>query len=119
MASLSEEGRLKGGPYMFGGPYIDGWRRVLDAPAIAGGAFVVTLLADSSESYEETKTLEVDDGVTLTLEPASGGAAETLKADVVLVAIGRRPYTEGLGLDELARRCTESEMGARNMEQIL
>lgn len=39
------------------------------------------------------------DGVELTLEPAAGGAAETLKGDVVLVAIGRRPYTEGLGLD--------------------
>ncbi|EGO96078.1 dihydrolipoyl dehydrogenase [Acidiphilium sp. PM] len=38
-------------------------------------------------------------GVTLTLEPAKGGAAETLEADVVLVAIGRRAHTEGLGLD--------------------
>jgi dihydrolipoamide dehydrogenase len=40
-------------------------------------------------------------GVTLTMEPAKGGDAETLKADVVLVAIGRRPYTEGLGLEDL------------------
>ena len=40
-------------------------------------------------------------GVTLTVEPASGGKAEELKADVVLVAIGRRPYTQGLGLDKL------------------
>jgi len=39
------------------------------------------------------------DGVELTLEPAKGGEAETLKGDVVLVAIGRRPYTEGLGLE--------------------
>jgi len=39
------------------------------------------------------------DGVELTVEPAAGGAAETLKGDVVLVAIGRRPYTEGLGLE--------------------
>jgi dihydrolipoamide dehydrogenase len=38
-------------------------------------------------------------GVALTLEPASGGKSETLKCDTVLVAIGRRPYTEGLGLD--------------------
>jgi dihydrolipoamide dehydrogenase len=37
--------------------------------------------------------------VRLTLEPAQGGAAETLDADVVLVSIGRRPYTEGLGLE--------------------
>ncbi|OUR76830.1 dihydrolipoyl dehydrogenase [Alphaproteobacteria bacterium 46_93_T64] len=40
-------------------------------------------------------------GVTLTMEPSKGGSSETLKADVVLVAIGRRPYTEGLGLDDL------------------
>jgi dihydrolipoamide dehydrogenase len=39
------------------------------------------------------------DGVELTVEPAAGGAAETLKGDVVLVAIGRRPYTDGLGLE--------------------
>ncbi len=38
-------------------------------------------------------------GVTLTVEPAAGGKAETLKADVALVAIGRRPFTDGLGLD--------------------
>ena len=37
--------------------------------------------------------------VSLTIEPAAGGAAETLNADVVLVAIGRKPYTTGLGLD--------------------
>ena len=35
------------------------------------------------------------------VEPASGGAAETIEADVVLVSIGRVPYTEGLGLAEL------------------
>jgi len=38
-------------------------------------------------------------GVTLTVEPVAGGAAETLEADYVLLAIGRRPYTQGLGLD--------------------
>lgn len=36
----------------------------------------------------------------LTLEPAAGGAAETLEADVVLVSIGRRPNTDGLALDK-------------------
>lgn len=36
----------------------------------------------------------------LTLEPAAGGEAETLEADVVLVSIGRRPNTDGLGLDK-------------------
>ena len=37
--------------------------------------------------------------VELTVEPAAGGAAETLSADRVLLAIGRRPYTAGLGLE--------------------
>ena len=37
--------------------------------------------------------------LSVTVEPAKGGDAETLEADVVLVAIGRVPYTEGLGLD--------------------
>jgi dihydrolipoamide dehydrogenase len=39
-------------------------------------------------------------GVTLTVEPAKGGEAEELKAEVVLVSIGRKPVTEGLGLSE-------------------
>jgi dihydrolipoamide dehydrogenase len=38
---------------------------------------------------------------TLTLEPAAGGPSEELKADCVLVAIGRKPNTEGLGLDAI------------------
>jgi len=33
------------------------------------------------------------------VEPAAGGAAETIEVDVVLVAIGRVPYTDGLGLE--------------------
>ena len=39
-------------------------------------------------------------GVTLTVEPAKGGATQTITADVVLVSIGRRPFTQGLGLAE-------------------
>ena len=39
-------------------------------------------------------------GVTLTVEPAAGGASETIEADVVLVSIGRRPNTDGLALDK-------------------
>jgi dihydrolipoamide dehydrogenase len=38
---------------------------------------------------------------TLTLEPAAGGEATTLEADCVLVAIGRRPNTDGLGLENI------------------
>lgn len=40
-------------------------------------------------------------GVTLTVEPVAGGEAEKIEADVVLVSIGRRPNTEGLGLDKI------------------
>jgi len=40
-------------------------------------------------------------GVTLSMEARDGGKAETLKADVVLVAIGRRPVTAHLGLDKV------------------
>ena len=55
--------------------------------------------------------------VTLTLEPAKGGEAEQLKADVVLVSIGRRAYTEDLGLkvvgvvlDEQGRVMTDEHL---------
>ena len=41
-----------------------------------------------------------NDGVVLSVEPAGGGEAEEIRADVVLVAIGRRAYTAGLGLEE-------------------
>jgi dihydrolipoamide dehydrogenase len=34
------------------------------------------------------------------VEPAAGGAAETIEADVVLVSVGRVPYSKGLGIDE-------------------
>ena len=45
--------------------------------------------------------VKVDGGkATLTMEPAKGGPAETIQADVVLVSIGRRPNTEGLALDK-------------------
>jgi dihydrolipoamide dehydrogenase len=36
---------------------------------------------------------------TVTYEPKAGGAAETLSADIVLIATGRRPYTDGLGFE--------------------
>jgi dihydrolipoamide dehydrogenase len=51
-------------------------------------------------STKVTAAKLADDGVELTVEPAKGGAPETLQADVVLVAIGRRPYTAALGLAE-------------------
>lgn len=38
--------------------------------------------------------------VDLTVEPAAGGTAENLSADIVLVAVGRKPYVDGLGVKE-------------------
>src|SRR5947209_8465745 len=50
-------------------------------------------------STKVTRAERNGETVTLTVEPAKGGGAETLEADVVLVSIGRRPNTEGLALD--------------------
>jgi dihydrolipoamide dehydrogenase len=44
--------------------------------------------------------------VKLTVEPAKGGAAEIVEADIVLVCIGRRPHVEGLGLDKAGIKLT-------------
>jgi dihydrolipoamide dehydrogenase len=43
----------------------------------------------------------------VTVEPAKGGAAETIETDVVLVSIGRVPYTEGLGVKEAGVKLDE------------
>ncbi len=49
-------------------------------------------------SSKVTSATKTEAGVSLTFEPAKGGEAQTIQADVVLLAIGRRAYTEGLGL---------------------
>jgi dihydrolipoamide dehydrogenase len=51
--------------------------------------------------HKLTKVEKVKGGVKATIEPAAGGEAKTIDADIVLVAIGRRPFAEGLGLDAL------------------
>jgi dihydrolipoamide dehydrogenase len=56
--------------------------------------FVFKLSSKVTSVDTSGKTLAVK------IEPAAGGAAETIEADVVLVAIGRVPFTEGLGLKE-------------------
>ena len=53
-------------------------------------------------------------GAKVTFEPVKGGSAETLDADIVLVATGRRPYTEGLGLNEAG--VTLDERGRVNID---
>ncbi|MDQ0314183.1 dihydrolipoyl dehydrogenase [Amorphus orientalis] len=52
-------------------------------------------------SSKVTGVAEEGDGLKATVEPAKGGDAETLEADVVLVCVGRRPFTDNLGLDEV------------------
>ena len=50
-------------------------------------------------SHRVASVAKTSAGAKVVVEPAAGGAAQTLEADIVLVAIGRRPYTEGLGLE--------------------
>jgi dihydrolipoamide dehydrogenase len=50
-------------------------------------------------SSKVTKVEKKGKGGAVTFEPVAGGAAVTLEADIVLVATGRRPYTDNLGLD--------------------
>src|SRR5580704_6093559 len=68
------------------------------------GPALQRLLTRSGMAFKlATKVVEGragNEAVTLGLKPAKGGAREALAADVVLVAIGRRPFTDGLGLDE-------------------
>jgi dihydrolipoamide dehydrogenase len=55
---------------------------------------------DIRTSTKVTGVSVTDGKATVTVEPAAGGASETLSADAVLVSIGRRPNTDGLGLDK-------------------
>jgi dihydrolipoamide dehydrogenase len=52
-------------------------------------------------SSKVTAASKDENGVNLTVESLKKGESETLQADVVLVAIGRIPYTNGLGLDDV------------------
>nr|AQT27098.1 putative dihydrolipoyl dehydrogenase [Nilaparvata lugens] len=58
----------------------------------------------------KTKVVSGDksgDKVKLEVDAAQGGKSETMSADVVLVAIGRRPYTKGLGLENIGMELDE------------
>jgi|TARA_R110002126_G_C10490909_1_gene504502 dihydrolipoamide dehydrogenase len=52
-------------------------------------------------SSKVTEAKKGKDGVTLSIEPAAGGKAEQVKADIVLMSVGRKAYTESLGLDSV------------------
>jgi len=49
--------------------------------------------------HKVTGVEKLRSGLEVTIEPANGGQARAIAADVVLVAIGRKPFTEGLGLE--------------------
>lgn len=55
---------------------------------------------DLKLSAKVTEVKKTKSGVSVTYEPVKGGDATTLDVDVVLVAVGRRPNTDGLALDK-------------------
>lgn len=66
--------------------------------------FQTTLKKQGFQFKLKTKVVKSDvqaDGVVLTTEASAGGNEKEEKYDIVLVATGRRPYTDGLGLEEL------------------
>lgn len=82
------------------------------APAIGAGMdvdmaklFQKTLIKQGMKFKMGTKVVSATKNakgkVDVVVEPASGGARENLEVDVVLLSIGRKPYTEGLGLKEI------------------
>mgnify|MGYP001435104086 CR=1 FL=1 len=54
---------------------------------------------DFKLSSKVTGVARQKSGLAVSVEPSAGGKADTIEADVVLVAIGRIPYTQGLGLE--------------------
>ncbi len=69
-----------------------------------GKAFQRILAKQGMTFKLSTKVVGVEktgDVLKVAIEPAAGGAQEIIETDVMLVSIGRRPYTEGLGLKEI------------------
>jgi dihydrolipoamide dehydrogenase len=58
-------------------------------------------------SSKVTAAKSMGKGVDLMVEPAVGGKAEKLSAEIVLMAIGRKPYTDGLGLEKVGVKLDE------------
>jgi dihydrolipoamide dehydrogenase len=77
--------------------------RILPGMDLEVGKQFQRILAKQGMTFKlSSKVTAIDtSGSTLkaSVEPAAGGAAETIEADVALIAIGRVPYTEGLDLD--------------------
>ncbi|MDB6143910.1 MAG: lpdA3 [Pseudomonas sp.] len=82
--------------------YLD---RICPGTDLEAGKTLQRSLAKQGISFKlSSKVVAVtssDTGVQLSVEPAAGGEAELIEADYVLVSIGRRPYTDGLGLENV------------------
>ena len=61
---------------------------------------------DFKLSTKVTKIDNTKSGLKISVEPAKGGDSEIIEADIALVAIGRRPYAQGLGLEKLGVKMT-------------
>jgi dihydrolipoamide dehydrogenase len=57
--------------------------------------------------HKVTAAAADEDGVDLTVEPVAGGEPQVLRVDVVLVSVGRRPFTDGLGLEDVGVALTD------------
>jgi len=69
-----------------------------------GKAFQRILQKQGLSFHLSTKVVGVEkkkNGLSVTVEPAAGGDKSTLEADIILVAIGRRPFTDNLGLEKV------------------
>ena len=62
---------------------------------------------DFKTGMKVTSAKKSKKGVDLTMEPAAGGDEEKMSVDIVLMAVGRKPYVEGLGLDKAGIELTE------------
>jgi dihydrolipoamide dehydrogenase len=73
-------------------------------------AFLRSLKALGIEFQLGTRVLGIhrqDEGATVIVQPALGGAEEKLVADVVMLSMGRHPFSEGLGLDRVGIQVDE------------
>ena len=68
-------------------------------------------------SSKVTDVAKKGKGGTVTFEPVAGGDAQALEADIVLVATGRRPYTDGLGLEAAGVEMERGKVKTNNQWQ--
>ena len=62
---------------------------------------------DFKTGMKVTSAKATSKGVDLTMEPAAGGDEEKMSVDIVLMAVGRKPYTDGLGLESVGVEMTD------------